>query len=113
MILAGFSVGLESAVYSALLIGGSVYVAFLLGHGVVVLSLFCVVRSLKLASASVVVPYQSTLIVWSVVFGWLMFAELPDAYTVVGAAIIVAAGLYIFWREQVAAREATFAPPPA
>jgi len=67
---------------------------------------FCVIRSLKLASASVVVPYQYTLIVWSVVFGWLMFAELPDAYTVVGAAIIVAAGLYIFWREQVKAREA-------
>ena len=63
---------------------------------------FCVIRSLKLASASVVVPYQYTLIVWSVVFGWLMFAELPDAYTIVGAAIIVAAGLYIFWREQVA-----------
>ena len=67
---------------------------------------FCVIRSLKLASASVVVPYQYTLIVWSVVFGWLMFAELPDAYTIVGAAIIVAAGLYIFWREQVTAREA-------
>ena len=29
-----------------------------------------------------------------------MFGELPDAYTVVGAAFIVAAGLYIFWREQ-------------
>ena len=62
---------------------------------------FCVIRSLKLASASVVVPYQYTLIVWSVVFGWLMFAELPDIYTVAGAAIIVAAGLYIFWRERV------------
>ena len=67
---------------------------------------FCVIRSLKLASASVVVPYQYTLIVWSVVFGWLMFAELPDVYTVAGAVIIVAAGLYIFWREQVKAREA-------
>ena len=66
---------------------------------------FSMIRSLKLASASVVVPYQYTLIVWSVVFGWLMFAELPDIYTVVGAAIIVAAGLYIFWREQVRARE--------
>jgi K(+)-stimulated pyrophosphate-energized sodium pump len=42
VILGGISVGLESAVYSALLIGGAVYVAFLLGHGVVVLSLFCV-----------------------------------------------------------------------
>ena len=67
---------------------------------------FSVIRSLTLASASVVVPYQYTLIVWSVVFGWLMFSELPDVYTVVGAVIIVAAGLYIFWREQVKAREA-------
>jgi len=70
-----------------------------------VVAQFCVIRSLKLASASVVVPYQYTLIVWSVVFGWLMFAELPDVYTIAGAAIIVAAGLYIFWREQAAARK--------
>jgi drug/metabolite transporter (DMT)-like permease len=72
---------------------------------------FCVIRSLKLASASVVVPYQYTLILWSVLFGWQMFGELPDAYTIVGAAVIVAAGLYIFWREQVAVREAV-APAP-
>ena len=42
VILGGFSVGLESAVYSAVLIGGAVYIAFLLGHGVVVLALFSV-----------------------------------------------------------------------
>jgi K(+)-stimulated pyrophosphate-energized sodium pump len=42
VILGGFSVGLESAVYSAVLIGASVYVAFLLGHGVVILALFAV-----------------------------------------------------------------------
>ena len=55
-------------------------------------------------------PYQYTLILWSVLFGWQMFGELPDAYTVVGAAIIVAAGLYIFWREKVAARKAPVTP---
>src|ERR1043165_3635390 len=71
---------------------------------------FCVIRSLKLASASVVVPYQYTLIIWSVVFGWQMFGELPDAYTIAGAAIIVAAGLYIFWRERVVAHQAPAAP---
>ena len=78
-----------------------------------IMAQFCVIRSLKLASASVVVPYQYTLIVWSVVFGWLMFAELPDGYTVAGAAIIVVAGLYIFWREQARARrDPAIAPPP-
>jgi K(+)-stimulated pyrophosphate-energized sodium pump len=42
VILGGISIGLESAVYSAVLIGAAVYVAFLLGHGVVLLSLFAV-----------------------------------------------------------------------
>jgi K(+)-stimulated pyrophosphate-energized sodium pump len=42
VVLAGISVGLESAVYSALLIGGAVYGAFLLGGGAVVLALFAV-----------------------------------------------------------------------
>ena len=42
VVLAGISVGLESAVYSALLIGGAVYAAFLLGGGSVVLALFAV-----------------------------------------------------------------------
>ncbi len=84
---------------------------FMAGLGISsMLSLYCVVRSLKLASASVVVPYQYTLILWSVLLGWQMFGELPDAYTIVGATIIVAAGLYIFWREQVAARTAPAAP---
>jgi len=70
-----------------------------------VLALLCVVRSLKLASASVVVPYQYTLILWSVLFGWSVFGELPDSYMLAGAVIIIAAGLYIFWRERVVVRK--------
>jgi K(+)-stimulated pyrophosphate-energized sodium pump len=42
VILSGISVGLESAVYSAVLIGAAVYGAFLLGGGSITLSLFCV-----------------------------------------------------------------------
>ena len=42
MILSGVSAGLESAVYSAILIGAAVYGAFLLGNGSIALSLFCV-----------------------------------------------------------------------
>jgi drug/metabolite transporter (DMT)-like permease len=76
------------------------------------MALFCINRSLKLAPASVVVPYQYTLILWGVLFGWRFFGEVPDVFTLAGAAIIVAAGLYIFWREQVTARETSFAPPP-
>ena len=42
VILSGISLGLESAVYSALLIGAAVYAAFLLGSGSVILSLFAI-----------------------------------------------------------------------
>jgi K(+)-stimulated pyrophosphate-energized sodium pump len=42
VVLAGVSIGLESAVYSALLIGIAVYAAFLLGHGSVALALLCI-----------------------------------------------------------------------
>jgi len=83
--------------------------------GVVAMAAFaCVNRSLKLAPASVVVPYQYTMIVWAVALGWTVFGDAPDAFTLSGAAVIVAAGLYILWREQIVARrEPVLAEPLA
>jgi drug/metabolite transporter (DMT)-like permease len=63
-------------------------------------AIVCVNRSLKLAPASVVVPYQYTLIVWAVLFGYFVFGDVPSWRVLVGAAIIIAAGLFIFFREQ-------------
>jgi drug/metabolite transporter (DMT)-like permease len=70
-----------------------------------VVALACVNRSLKLAPASVVVPYQYTMIVWAIVFGYAVFGDVPDLFTLAGATIIIAAGLYIFWREQAQGRQ--------
>jgi len=67
---------------------------------------FCINRSLKLAPASVVVPYQYTLLPWGGLFGFIFFAETPQSTTLIGAALIIAAGLYIFMREQAVARRA-------
>jgi drug/metabolite transporter (DMT)-like permease len=70
-------------------------------------------RSLKLAPASVVVPYQYSMLVWAILFGYIGFGDVPDGFMLTGSAIIVAAGLYIFHREQVVARrDPAFAPPP-
>ncbi|GLH76823.1 DMT transporter permease [Bradyrhizobium sp. SSBR45G] len=65
-----------------------------------VTALFCVNRSLKLAPASVVVPYQYTMIVWAVLFGFAVFGDVPHPATIVGATIIIGAGLYIYLRER-------------
>ena len=70
------------------------------GGGVVSLcGNLCVTRSLRLAGASVVVPYQYTIIVWAVLNGWLFFGDVPHASTLAGAALIVGAGLFIALHE--------------
>jgi drug/metabolite transporter (DMT)-like permease len=73
---------------------------------------FCINRALKLAPASVVVPYQYTTIVWAIILGYIFFGDLPRAAMLAGAAIIIAAGIYIFVREQAWAKPAAFADPP-
>lgn len=57
-------------------------------------------KALALAPAAAVVPWQYTGILWGVLLGWLVFQDVPEAHTLAGAAIIVAAGLYILSRER-------------
>jgi drug/metabolite transporter (DMT)-like permease len=75
-------------------------------------ALLCVNRSLKLAPASVVVPYQYSMIVWAIIFGYLVFGDMPSTSTVAGAAIIIGAGLYIFLRERRLGRSDAVVSPP-
>jgi drug/metabolite transporter (DMT)-like permease len=60
----------------------------------------CVTRALKLAEASVVVPYQYTLILWALIFGWLVFGDWPTPAMLLGAGLIVAAGLALLILER-------------
>lgn len=67
---------------------------------VAMLAHVCVNRSLKLADAAVVAPFQYTLLFWAVVLGFLVFGDVPRPAMLVGAAVIVAAGLFILVRER-------------
>ena len=77
-----------------------------------VCALLCGNRSLKLAPASLVVPYQYSMIVWAVMFGYLVFGDVPSVATIVGAAIIIGAGFYIFLRERELGRGEVVVSPP-
>ena len=57
-------------------------------------------RALKLADAATVVPLQYTLLFWAVIFGWLFFGDTPRMTVIIGSGLIVASGLFIFFREQ-------------
>ena len=68
--------------------------------GIVAMSAHMLInRSLKLADASVVAPLQYTLLFWAIVFGWLFFGDVPSVAMLIGATLIVASGLFIFFRE--------------
>jgi len=62
-------------------------------------------RALKLADAATVAPLQYTLLLWAVVFGWLIFGDVPQLSIVIGAGLIVLSGLYIFFRENAVKRK--------
>ena len=66
-----------------------------------------VIKALELAMAVVVAPVQYTLMIWGTFYGWLVFGQLPDGWTWIGASIIIATGLYTLHRENVAYRRRT------
>jgi drug/metabolite transporter (DMT)-like permease len=49
--------------------------------------------------ASIVAPVGYVELIGATLFGWLVFHDFPDAWTWVGAAVIVVSGLYITYRE--------------
>jgi drug/metabolite transporter (DMT)-like permease len=55
------------------------------------------------APASTLAPFNYTALIWAMILGFVFFAELPDALTLAGAAVIVGAGLYVWHRERVRA----------
>jgi drug/metabolite transporter (DMT)-like permease len=60
-----------------------------------------VVLAFRYADASVLAPFSYTQLLWVSFLGFMVFGEVPDAYTVTGAAFIVASGLYTAHRERV------------
>ena len=57
-------------------------------------------ESYRYAAASTVAPFEYTSLLLGIVVGYLAFGDIPTAYTVVGGAIVVAAGIFIIWRER-------------
>jgi S-adenosylmethionine uptake transporter len=77
----------------------------MLGVGVMAtISHLFLVFAFQKAPASTLAPLQYLEIVSATIFGYLVFADFPDFLKWVGITIIVASGLFIFWREQLVAR---------
>jgi drug/metabolite transporter (DMT)-like permease len=58
-----------------------------------------VITAYQIGEAAIIAPMQYSQIIWASIFGYLFFDEVIDAATGIGAAIIIASGLYIVFRE--------------
>jgi drug/metabolite transporter (DMT)-like permease len=75
---------------------------------VLVLAGFCgsfghylLIAAHRIAPASLLAPYSYTQIIWMMLLGLALFGDVPDGWTMLGALIVVASGLYVFHRVRV------------
>lgn len=57
-------------------------------------------ESYRHADMSTIAPFEYTSMILAIVIGYVVFSEVPTAYTLVGGTVVVGAGLFIIWREQ-------------
>ncbi len=58
------------------------------------------VKALEAADVAAVTPFNYAGLLWAALFGFLFFGDVPDVWTILGAGLIVAGGLYILHRER-------------
>ena len=65
------------------------------------ISFFCVFSAYSIASPSIVSLFEYSYIVWAMLAGYILFETVPVPRTFIGAAIIIGAGFYIYYREKI------------
>jgi drug/metabolite transporter (DMT)-like permease len=80
-----------------ILIGMFIGIASTIGHWLLILAY-------RHADASLLAPFSYAQLLWASLFGYFLFAVLPDIWTLVGAVIIAGSGLYTAHRERIRAR---------
>ena len=65
----------------------------------------CFIRAFALGEASAIAPVDYSRLVFAALAGWVIFADVPDVYTILGASIIVASSFYIIRREAQASKK--------
>lgn len=66
---------------------------------------FLLIERFRRAEAALLAPYKYTNMIWAVIFGFVLWGDLPDAWTLSGAGFVVVCGLYIARREALTTRQ--------
>ena len=61
---------------------------------------YTMIKAFEAAPAPTIAPFIYSNLIWATALGFVVFGDLPDLWTVLGALIIAASGIYIFYRER-------------
>lgn len=65
---------------------------------------YFLIERFRWAEASLLAPFKYLTMIWAVIFGFLIFGDLPDSWTLSGAGFLIVCGVYIAHRETVTAK---------
>jgi drug/metabolite transporter (DMT)-like permease len=55
-----------------------------------------IVRAFAHAPASMLAPFFYVHLIWATIYGWFIFGDLPNLPTIIGGALIIATGIYVY-----------------
>ncbi len=71
------------------------------GAGIfLIVGYLCAVTAMRSGDIGVVAPFRYTSLLWAILLGWISFGTLPDFWTVFGASVVIAAGIFTLLRER-------------
>ena len=71
----------------------------LLASVLVLIGYQSVIQAMRTGEISFVAPFRYLSLIWSSLLGLIAFGEMPDGWSMIGAAIVIASGIYTFYRE--------------
>lgn len=107
-IVAGIAVGTAGSLIQEWRAPDTVTLLSCLASGVcLVLAQYFIVLAYRGTELSAVAPFRYSIVLFAVVYGFVIFREVPDLWSFVGMAIMISAGIYMLHREAVRTRRAT------
>lgn len=100
VILMGFQGGWQPVSFKVWLVYTGLVVA-------ISCALWTMTTAMRVGELSAVAPFRYSRIVFALIIAYVVFGEIPDFWTWVGAALIVGSGIYAFWREHSRAQKLT------
>jgi drug/metabolite transporter (DMT)-like permease len=73
---------------------------------------YCLTEAFRIAPPSLVAPFEYTSLLWAMLFGFLIWGDVPTALVLAGAAVVIASGIYVLHDEKAAQRRDREAPNP-